>query len=263
MKKTLLIFLTIILMSGCQTTRKIAIVAHRGYWKCEQGGMSHNSIASLKAAQDFNAWGSEFDVAMTADSVLIVFHDYSVDGKVICESSYADIAAHRLPNGEAIPTLDEYLTQFEKSNTAMVFELKAHSTPEQERDAARISLEMIKRHGLYKPSRVTFISFSINACEAFAEMAPGFNVQYLGDDIPPAECWEKGINGIDTYCIALLTNCKDYVRQAHDLGMTVNCWTVNDTADMKKLIELGVDQITTNRPDVARAVIQELKIKEK
>ena len=40
----------------------VAIVAHRGFWKSEQGGMSENSIASLKAAQDAGLWGSECDI---------------------------------------------------------------------------------------------------------------------------------------------------------------------------------------------------------
>ena len=53
--------------------RQVAIVAHRGYWQCEAGGNSHNSIASLKAAQAGKFWGSEFDVNMTKDGELMVF----------------------------------------------------------------------------------------------------------------------------------------------------------------------------------------------
>ena len=262
MKQTLSIIITILILASCHPAREIAIVAHRGYWNCEQGGNSHNSIASLRAAQDLKVWGSEFDVTMTADSVLIVYHDYSIAGKVLCESNWTDLADHRLPNGEAIPTLDEYLTQFEQAGTSMVFELKGHRTPEQESAAVEKSLEMIKSHGLYNPARVTFISFSIHACEEFARLAPGFEVQYLGDDITPAACKEKGLAGIDTYMGALLGDHTDYVEQAHNLGMTVNCWTVDDTATMRKLIEIGVDQITTNCPEAARGLLQEMKIKE-
>ena len=61
--------------------RQVAIVAHRGYWQCEAGGNSHNSIASLKAAQAGKFWGSEFDVNMTKDGELMVFHDDAVAGK--------------------------------------------------------------------------------------------------------------------------------------------------------------------------------------
>ncbi|MBQ1683432.1 MAG: hypothetical protein II071_04055, partial [Bacteroidales bacterium] len=51
---------------------RIAIVAHRGFWNSEAGGFSENSIASLKAAQDAGLWGSECDVHLTADDVVIV-----------------------------------------------------------------------------------------------------------------------------------------------------------------------------------------------
>ena len=55
-----------------------AIVAHRGYWNCEAGGYARNSLAALESAQKAGFWGSEFDVNMTADSVLLVFHDAHV-----------------------------------------------------------------------------------------------------------------------------------------------------------------------------------------
>ena len=59
----------------------VGIVAHRGYWNCEAGGFARNSVAALKAAQDAGFWGSEFDVNMTSDEVLLVFHDPTVQGK--------------------------------------------------------------------------------------------------------------------------------------------------------------------------------------
>lgn len=262
MKKIILAALAAFLLVGCRSSHEIAIVAHRGYWNCEQGGQSHNSIASLQAAQDIKVWGSEFDVTMTADGEMVVFHDWSADGKALCLSNWSDLEGYRLPNGERMPTLDEYLTQFEKSGTSMVLELKAHSTPEQERAAVEKSLELIKQHGLYDPSRVTFISFSMEACAAYAGLAPGFDVQYLDSDVTPAQCKERGLTGIDYHQGCLLDEHPEYVEQAHALGMTVNCWTIDDPDAMKRLIELGVDQITTNCPEVTREVLKEMKIKE-
>lgn len=40
----------------------------------------------------------------------------------------------------------------------------------------------------------------------------------------------------------------EWIKEAHDNGMSVNVWTVNKTADLKKFIDLGVDAITTNEP---------------
>ena len=62
---------------------KIAIAAHRGFWKCEAAGNSENSIASLREAQKAALWGSEFDVHLTADNKLLVNHDNTRGGKEI------------------------------------------------------------------------------------------------------------------------------------------------------------------------------------
>ena len=62
--------------------REVAIVAHRGFWNCEEAG-AKNSIASLDQAQKNDFWGSEFDVNMTKDGVLLVFHDRKINGKYI------------------------------------------------------------------------------------------------------------------------------------------------------------------------------------
>ena len=90
---------------------KMAIVAHRGFWKSEAGGMSENSIASLKAAQDNGFWGSECDIHIPSDDVVLVNHNDDIAGKLIETHKYADFQEDLLPNGEKRPTLDEYLDQ--------------------------------------------------------------------------------------------------------------------------------------------------------
>ena len=54
--------------------KKTGIVAHRGFWNCEEAGYAKNSVAALRCAQEAGFWGSEFDVNMTSDGVLIVYH---------------------------------------------------------------------------------------------------------------------------------------------------------------------------------------------
>ena len=94
MKKLILFALAAIciLPLNAKHKRQVAIVAHRGYWACEAGGNSHNSIASLKAAQDLGVWGSEFDVNMTKDGELMVFHDDAVNGMKFAEHNASEFA---------------------------------------------------------------------------------------------------------------------------------------------------------------------------
>lgn len=70
MKNTVILFialLTLPFVAQAQNTDfdGTGIVAHCGFWNCEEAGYSKNSIASLRCAQEAGLWGSEFDVNMT------------------------------------------------------------------------------------------------------------------------------------------------------------------------------------------------------
>lgn len=236
-----------------------AIVAHRGYWNCEASGYARNSIAALRQAGEEHFEGSEFDVNMTSDSVLLVFHDRWIDGKVIEEHPYADFADVRLANGEPIPVLDSFLlAAVDYPATQLVFELKQHSTPEVEDIAIVLSLQALERYGLLSPSRVMFISFSLHACEQLVQLAPGFTVQYLGSDIRPSQLREKGISGIDTHQNVFLTD-STWLQEAVAAGMSTNVWTVDDDSLMQVFFDMGIGQLTTDRPDVARSLLESPK----
>lgn len=240
---------------------KTSIVAHRGYWNCEAAGYAENSIASLKAAQDNGFWGSEFDVHITTDDVVLVFHNDDIDGVRIDTSKAAAFAEHRLANGETVPTLDEYLSQGEKSyKTILVLELKAEITMEREDALVDKCIEALQAHNLLDPSRVIFISFSKYMCDRIAAEHPQFINQYLNGDYTPEELAEYGINGFDYHINAVLKD-STIVERAHSLGMSTNVWTVNKAEQMQKFIDLGVDAITTNEPEVLRGLLGEKEFK--
>ena len=230
------------LSAGAQTQ----VVAHRGYWKTE--GSAQNSITSLQKAQEIGCWGSEFDVHLTRDDVVVVNHDPAIGCVPIQTSRYAKIKNKKLSNGERISTLDQYLEQGAKdSRCKLVLEMKPHASAQREDRLIELCLESIKAHGLYDPSRMVFISFSFYICEQLARLAPGFTVQYLEGNKTPAEVHAAGVNGIDYNQVSYKKH-PQWVKEAHDLGMSVNVWTVNDPAVMQEMIDLGVDQITTNEP---------------
>ena len=252
---------TLTLMANAQDGHKISIAAHRGYWKCEQAGFAQNSIASLWEAQKIGAWGSEFDVHMTRDGVIVVNHDEDINGVTIQDHDYDDIRNMKLANGEFISTLDDYLLQGEKcSTTVLVLEIKIHRDAERDRLVTDKCIEALKAHGLYDPRRVMFISFSYNACKRIAEVAPEFTNQYLMGDKSPEEVHADGINGID-YGYWILQQNPDWTRRAHDLGMTVNAWTVDKAEDIKSMIDMGVDCITTNEPILTRELLGEKELR--
>ncbi len=236
---------------------KIAIAAHRGFWNCEDAGFAQNSIASLREAQRNGFWGSEIDVHLTKDDHIVVNHDQAINGVDIHSNPFSVVREQKLANGETIPTLDEYLIQTEKSKTTkLVLEIKMQGSKERDEQLTQMSIDALKAHGLYNPERVMFISFSIYACEYIAKNAPEFTNQYLSGNLSPKELKDKGINGLDYHYLVLFIHPK-WVKQAHELGMSVNVWTVNKRRFIKKCIKLGVDCITTNDPLLTRELLGE------
>ena len=256
MKRLFLLLLAGCLMTACsEKPAEPQVVAHRGYWKTE--GSAQNSIASILNSGRIGAYGSEFDVNLTCDGALVVNHDFTYHGLKIYENTLADLRCDtlRLSNGEIIPTLDEYLEASKQyPEMKLVFELKSEGDPEYEAVALPACVEAITRLGV--ADRVEFISFSLSACKEFARLMPKNIVEYLGGEIAPAELHKMGITGID-YEYNVFYEHPEWIGEAHKLGMVVNTWTVNQEEDMRKLLELGVDQITTNEPELAQRVIRE------
>ena len=256
MNRLFLLLLAGCLMTACsEKPAEPQVVAHRGYWKTE--GSAQNSIASILNAGRIGAYGSEFDVNLTCDGALVVNHDFTYHGLKIYENTLADLRCDtlRLSNGEIIPTLDEYLEASKQyPEMKLVFELKSEGDPQYEAVALPACVEAITRLGV--ADRVEFISFSLSACKEFARLMPKNIVEYLGGEIAPAELHKMGITGID-YEYNVFYEHPEWIGEAHKLGMVVNTWTVNQEEDMRKLLELGVDQITTNEPELAQRVIRE------
>lgn len=240
----------------------IGIIAHRGFWNCEEAGYARNSIAALRCAQDKHFWGSEFDVNMTSDSVLIVYHDSYIDDKRIEEYPYEEFKYVRLVNGEPIPTIDMYLEQARKHpQTMLVYELKPHSSTVVEDLFVELTINKLKEYKMLKPSKVMFISFSYHICQRMAQLLPKFTVQYLGGDKEPEELVQDGISGLD-YNYGVLLSRSELVSQAAQLGLSVNTWTVNDIEDMKRVVELKVSQVTSDFPLELRSLLMAGKTRE-
>lgn len=266
MKKIVLLSAMIAALFISQTAfaqkKQCGIVAHRGFWNCEEAGYAKNSLAALRCAQEAGFWGAEFDVNMTADGVLIVYHDGDIKGKKIEKHPYSEFADFEIKNGEKIPTIDQYLEQGKKyPETMLVYELKPHSCDEVEDRFIELTIAKLEEHDLLDPERVMFISFSLHICEVLVQKLPGFSVQYLDSNRNPDELADLGINGVD-YNQAVFKVHRKWYRKARKRDMSVNVWTVNNKKAMKKMLRLGVDMITTDNPLDAREVISNTRINE-
>ena len=227
------------------------VIAHRGFWKTE--GSAQNSIAALEKAAEEKLYGSEFDVQVTLDGKLIVNHDAKFQGFIIAETPYKQLKKIRLQNGEKLPNLKKYLKKGKKLDIQLILEIKSHKSKEVEDKMAADIVKMVKKMELEK--QVEYIAFSLNVCEELAKLTPESEIAYLNGNIAPAELKKKGINGID-YHYNVIEKHPEWIKEAHDLGMKVNVWTVNKEDMMKKLIDRKVDYINNDQPLEAKALLE-------
>lgn len=237
---------------NCRHSSGPKVIAHRGHWNAP--GSAQNSIRSLQLADSVGAYGSEFDVWLTADSVLVLNHDNSINGIVIQESPAAIVLAQKLPNGENVPTLNDFLDVACALNINLVLELKEHSSPAINQYAADKCVEMVRDKGLY--DRTDYITFSPYAFTEFIKEAPGREVSFLYELILPDRIKELGGTGID-YNIGHFKNNPKLTQECHDMGLKVNIWTVDSPDDISFSINQGVDYITTNDPVLCSSMIKE------
>jgi glycerophosphoryl diester phosphodiesterase len=113
--------------AGCRQIHEentTEVIAHRGAFK--KNNFPENSIASLREAIRLGCAGSEFDVRMTSDDSMVINHDPGFHKLEIEKTTYAQLLAFKLSNGEKIPTLREYLLAGKTNNpgTKLVVEIK-------------------------------------------------------------------------------------------------------------------------------------------
>lgn len=253
MKK--IVILTVLLTTssfgGSSAFSQTKVIAHRGYWNCE--GSAQNSIAALNKTHEIKAYGSEFDVLITADGIPVVNHDDTIQGFCIETSLYQQIKELKLKNGETLPTLEEYLIQGKKNKgTQLILEIKPHKRVVNEDRAVSATLALVQKYQLQ--NQVEYISFSMNICKELIRQAPQAQVAYLRGEVTPADLKTLGFTGLD-YHYTMVDKRPELIQEAKEAGLTINIWTVNDLAIMKSLISKGVDFITTDKPELLQEAI--------
>ncbi|HPW78077.1 MAG: Beta-galactosidase [Bacteroidetes bacterium ADurb.Bin037] len=232
------------LLSFLPLSSQPGIIAHRGFWTRE--GSAQNSRSAVRNAIQEHCYGAEIDVYLTTDGKVVLVHDPVLNGKRIDESSYGELSDHLLTNGETIPLLDEILPFIAASDhTKLIIEIKPHRDQITEKAAVVKVLDLVKETGT--ENKVEYISFSSHICETIINSAPGARVAYLGGSLTPDQLKERGYSGLD-YNMRVLKENPWWIPRAHELGLTVNVWTVNRPEDFHYFVLSGVDYITTDYP---------------
>lgn len=223
-------------------------IAHRGL----SGLELENTISAFVAAGNRSYMGIETDVHVTRDGKFVVFHDDTTgrlcdedlklgdtDYSVLKNLTLKPQKNRTIGSDFIIPDLKDYLSICASYDKIAVLELKERMSPEH---IAAIYAEVEK---YYDPQKMIFISFSLDNLKDLRAQQPSANIQYLvqtfNDDI---------LNTLKEFKFDLDIGywicSKEVIDICHQNGIKVNCWTVDNPGDAERLIDYGVDYITTN-----------------
>lgn len=230
---------------------EVLMIAHRGLSGIEK----ENTNAAFLAAGNRSYFGIESDVRKTADGQYVMHHDAVITNTVnglanlkIEESMYDEIKDLVLAERDGsisrrdlkIPTLQEYISICKRYDKKAVLELKGIF----DKSEVQEIIEIINKENYL--SGVVFISFIEKNCIIVRELLPQQPIQWLADDAPTEEEMRMLCDyrfDLDIYHRNL--RAEDVVK-LHEHGLKANCWCADTPEDAARVIEMGVDFITTN-----------------
>ncbi|MBI4420740.1 MAG: glycerophosphodiester phosphodiesterase [Gemmatimonadetes bacterium] len=219
------------------------VIAHRGASAEEV----ENSVAAFRRAVKEGADGVELDVHATADGGLVVRHDDMLAGQRIARMTLSEVLLHTLANGEPIPTLAEGLATLGSSTIAFI-EVKSLAAAHDDRFLATLDAAPV-------PSHCHVHAFDHRVVRRLKSRRPGLTCGVLSTSYPVRPLAQlEDAGATELWQLESLID-EGLVEAVHHAGDRLYAWTVDDTARMKALAELGVDGVCTNRPALARAVL--------
>lgn len=253
-------FISLILLTSTAAFAQPKIIAHRGYWKTE--GSAQNSVTSMELAAKHKLYGCEFDVWQTQDGILVCNHDRAIDGMRIEDTPYTKLQYCKMNNGELIPTVAQYLREAAKyPQLRMIFEIKTHKNNDRNAQVVENVIRLVRELGMQE--QVEYIAFSKFICEYLHQLEPQAKVAYLNGDLAPKEVKELGISGID-YRYSVYEKNPTWPKEAKELGLEVNVWTVNDEQMLKEYAtNPNIDLITTDDPIILKKILKRSKKRNK
>lgn len=243
-----------------------SVIAHAG----AQGYAPSNTLEAFALALELGADTLEMDLQLTADGHVVVIHDGTVDRTTDGEGRVADFALADLQEldagwyfegdgdfpyrgrGVRIPTLAEVFETF--PDVFMNIEMKTDSGA----DIIQAVADLVTAHD--REEEVLVASFSADYLRQFRALMPGVLTSMAEEEIrtfyilhfaglhrwwrPPGEFFQVPEYHDDTHVVT-----PRFVRAAERLGIDVHVWTVNEPADMRRLLDTGVHGIITDYPN--------------
>jgi glycerophosphoryl diester phosphodiesterase len=258
---------------------KPRLYAHRG----SSGNAPENTLPSFELAVEQGADILEMDVHATSDGHIVVMHDPMLDRTTDGTGPITDITLDELKKldagyrftpddgktfpfrgkGVTVPTLREIAERF--PDVPFNIEIKECKTPNEQ-----TAYDLLKEFG---HADLTLLAAEKDfMIERIRAVEPGLPTNLCGTEVleflqrlfqnnwehytPPGSALQ-----IPEQYEGLPVLTPEMLEAAHRLGMEVHIWTVNDEADMRRLLEMGVDGIMTDYPDRLTKVVREMGLR--
>src|SRR5215213_7781257 len=250
--------------------------AHRG----ASARAPENTLEAFRLAVEAGAGGLELDVHLTRDGEVVVIHDATVDrvtdgsgslaGMTLEEVRRLDVGNCFSPDGGQtfpyrgrgvrIPTLAEVYEEF--PNTCVNADIK-EARPGAEKAVLRViqdaaaegrTLVASTDHAVLRRfRRVSRGRISTGASRR--EIAAFYVMSKLHLEALVSPAYEALQVPVEHRGIKLVT--PRFVQAAHSRGVRVDVWTINDAAEMRRLLDLGVDVIMTDSPELLESLLRD------
>jgi len=243
------------------------VFAHRG--GCALG--PENTTAAFDRGMAAGADGLELDVRLSADGVVVVCHDETLDrttnasGPVLARTAaelsrvdagyrFDDVSGRQPFRGQGIgiPTLREVLDRY--PGIPIIVEMK----PDTAEMGRALAAEVVAAGAVGRVCAAGYGSRSLAAARqalpAMASSASRTEVRlalYRSWAGWAAKRTDYGAYQVPEHAGSLRVVSPRFIRHAHRTGVEVQVWTVDEAADMQRLLEWGADALISNRPDLA------------
>ena len=244
------------------------LAAHRGgslLWP-------ENSLLAFRSAVALGADYLEFDVQRSLDGQIVVIHDPTLERTTtgsgpVRERTLADLKTLRLKDRtgavteETLPTLDEVAAIAARGARRMLVEIKVDERHQRYPGIEEQVLGILDRHGMgasavvmaFEPETWLRARALRPDVTAGALYSPG-TLRAMGSTVPRelAAARTAGVGGVGLHQALVDAETVAACRRA---GVTLAVWTVNEPGALRRFIDLGVGIVITDRPDLAKALL--------
>ncbi|MCY4188916.1 MAG: glycerophosphodiester phosphodiesterase [Bryobacterales bacterium] len=212
------------------------IIGHRG-----AAGQKENTVPGFEHALAQGADGFELDVRRSGDGQLVAMHSPVAGRHSVGSAPYEEF--RDLGEGYSIPLFEDVLKRF-AHRAFLDVELKEPGFEEQ-------ALDLIQTHG--DVGRTMISGFHTEMLNKVHDLLPEIQTGFIFNRTQDEEIRHN--SPIDFVIPQFRLASRNFIEEVHDEDLKVLAWTVNSEAEMRRLLDLGVDGMITDEPGLLASVL--------